>query len=73
MSDITDEKLLELGRAVYNHLRGDSGWPRILVFELYDHRRRVSISEVVERIRWSEQNKGDTQISEIKFPEMYPF
>jgi len=72
MTELSDEKFIEIGRAVHEQLAnaGESPrrWPRILVFELFDHKRRLRISEVGERVTWSEAHSDeDFSPSEVKF------
>jgi hypothetical protein len=60
MSNISDEKALEIGRAVLKILEGGD-WPRVLVFDLYDHKRRVDITDLHAKLReagWSPETDG---------------
>jgi hypothetical protein len=73
MTDIEkSQKLLELGRAVHEHLQKAGDWPRVLVFELYDHKRRMQISDLHDRILESKPVKDGLRSSEVIFSGTYP-
>ena len=70
-TELSEEKLLELGRAVHDILTApDSaiGSNFVLVFQLFDHRRRIEISALGPHLMWSEPIRADMTIKEITLP-----
>jgi len=67
--ELPDEKLIEIGRAVQRVLQAWNGdWPRMLVFELLDHKRRLHVSTLQQRVKWSTPHPEDVKSEEVKFP-----
>ncbi len=56
MIALTNEQAMVLGHAVHEQLQKSKVWPRILVFDLCDHRRILEIAEMLDKLRdyWPE-------------------
>lgn len=69
---MTEEQIAELGRSVYKLLRLKEGrTPRVLTFELFDHKRRLVVCDLTARLIASEPLREDMdgEIGEIIIPD----
>lgn len=68
----SDEEMMVLGRAVHAEITKPGQWPKVLCFELWDHKRRLSMMTLDQRLHCSDPNWSDIPeggAKEVAFPQ----